>query len=373
MEKKDNKTTKLNKSNSKKVTKKDVKKVVESKDAVKVPEEEIIIKKITEKKERKIKVCRRDIIIAVIFVVIGAVVSFLIFKRAPRLKNGEQVAVSINKYSVSEQDIYNDIRTNNGLNSALRMIDLQIVKNYYKGSKDEEAQKNAEEQAETYVKQYTNYGYTEDQFYAYYGFENKEAFIEVLKGDYLLNSYFEDALKDNVSDDEINSYYEKYGIGKKVVYIFSEKNSTENLDKIRASLKKGTSIDKIVSKYEKNTSVVMNPKAEIDYSSISSYSDEVASYVKKTNASSYSKIFNDSVLGNVFVYVDSAEETPSKDDIKSEIVNAIVEKKKTDDGELYFKTFIEERKKNNIKFFDDAYSKQYDKYVESHTKSQDNK
>ena len=49
-----------------------------------------------------------------------------------------------------KQDIYNDIRTNNGLNSVLRMIDLQIVKNYYKGSKDEEAQKNAEEQAETY-------------------------------------------------------------------------------------------------------------------------------------------------------------------------------------------------------------------------------
>jgi hypothetical protein len=375
MENKDNKkksTKTLNaKKNVKKVTKKEVKEVVSKKDEIKVPEEEIIIKKITEKKERKIKINRRDIIVAVVFLIIGAVVGCLLFKRAPKLKNGEQVAVSIDKYKVSEQAIYNDIRENNGLNSALRMIDLAIAKKYYNGSLDEEAKKNSEEQAETYIKQYTNYGYTEEQFLAYYGFASKDVFIEYLTGDFILNRFFEDKLKESVSDDQVNEYYDKYGIGKKVVYIFSEKDSTENLDKVRNALKKGTSLDKVVSKYEK--SVVINAKVEVDFSSISSYSDAVASYIKKTNASSYSKVFTDETLGNVFVYIDSAEETPSKDDIRNDIITALVEKKKTEDGELYYKTFIEERKKNNIKFYDDAYSKQYDEYVKTHTQSQDKK
>ena len=142
MEKKDSKkkTTKAaSKTTTKKVTvkkpvknltKKEAKNVVAKKDEIKVPEEEIIIKKITEKKERKIKVNRRDIIVSVVFLIIGALLSLFIFKRAPKLKNGEQVAISIDKYKVTEQDIYNDIRDTNGLNSALRMIDLKIVKNY---------------------------------------------------------------------------------------------------------------------------------------------------------------------------------------------------------------------------------------------------
>jgi hypothetical protein len=376
MEKKDNKkkTTKASKSASVKIVapKKDVKKVVASKDEIKVPEEEIIIKKITEKKERKIKINRRDIIVAVVFLIIGALLGIFLFKRAPKLKNGEQVAVSVDKYKVTEQDIYNDIRENNGLNSALRMIDLAIVKKYYNGAKDEDAKSNSEEQADTYIKQYVNMGYTEEQFLKYYGFATKEEFIKYLECDYLLNLYFEDKVKEGITDDDVNEYYDKYGIGKKVVYIFSEKDSTDNLDKVRAALKKGTAVDKVASKYEKT--VVINSKVEVDYKSISSYSDAVASYIKKTNASSYSKVFNDDTLGNVFVYVDTAEDTPAKDDIKSEIVSALVDKKKTEDSELYFKTFIEERKKSNIKFYDDEYSKQYDEYVKSHTKgNQDNK
>ena len=101
-------------------------------------------------------------------------------KQIIQFKDGEQVAVSIDKYKVTEQDIYDDIRENNGLNSALRLIDLSIVKKYYNGALDEEAKKDSEEQAETYIKQYTNYGYTEEQFLAYYGFASKDVFIEYL-------------------------------------------------------------------------------------------------------------------------------------------------------------------------------------------------
>lgn len=382
MEKKDSKkkTTKTAskakvaaKKSVKKVTKKEVKEVVAKKDEIKVPEEEIIIKKITEKKERKIKVNRRDIIVAAIFLIIGVVLTLVLFKRAPKLKNGEQVAVSIDKYKVTEQDIYNDIRENNGLNSALRKIDLSIVKKYFNGSLDEDAKKKSEEQADTYIKQYTNMGYTEEQFLAYYGFTTKEDFIKYLTEDYLLNKYFEEKIQESITDQQVDEYYEKYGIGKKVVYIFSEKNGTDNLDKIRSSLKKGTDIEKVYSKYEKSTEVVINAKQEIDYSSLSSYSDAVAEYIYKTNSSSYSKVFSDETLGNVFVYVVSAEDKPSKDSIKSEIVQTLVDKAKTADSELYYKTFIEVRKKNNIKFYDDAYKTQYDEYVKAHTGNQDSK
>lgn len=367
----------MEKKESKKITTKTKAKVknikkVTKKDEIKVPEEEIIIKKITEKKERKFKVNRRDIIVALVFLVIGAVLSFFLFKRVPRLKNGEQVAISIDKYAVSEQDVYNDIKKTNGLNSALRLIDLNIAKSYFGNGVEEEAKTNAEEQAESYIKQYSNYGYTEEQFLAYYGFKYKEEFVEYLKGDYILNKYFEEKVKASITEDDINSYYEKYGIGKKKVYIFSEKDSTEVLDKIRSSLKKGTSVEKVASKYEKNSEVSIN-NTELDYSSLSSYSDEVAKYIKKTNESSYSKVFTDETLGNVFVYVVSSETTPSLDEIKESIVSSLVEKKKTDNADLYYQVFIDARNEKHIKFFDEEFKKQYDDYVKQHYSDLDNK
>ena len=363
MEKKDKKTKKTS---NVKASKKQVKNI-KVKDEIKVPEEEIIIKKITEKKEKKIKVNRKDIVIAVVFLIFGMIISLLIFKRAPRLKDGNQIAISIDKYSVSEQAIYNDIRTANGLNSALRKIDLNIAKTYFNNSLDEEAKNNAQEQAETYIKQYVNYGYDEASFLAYYGFTTKDAFINYLTEDYILNKFFEEKVKSSITEDDVNSYYEKYGTGKKTVYIFSEKDSTDNLTKIRNSLKKGTAVDKVASKYEKNTAVTINSKVEVDYSSISSYSDSVAEYIKKTNASSYSKIFTDDTLGNVFVYVVSSEDAPALDTIKENVISVLVDKKKTEDSELYYKVFIDARNDKHIKFYDDAYKKQYDEYLKSHS------
>lgn len=359
----------------KKVTKKAVK---NEKVKAEKTEEEIIIREITEKdtnkkfklKFKKIsfkKINKKDALLVLAGLVVGVIISVLFINRVPKLANGEEVVVSLKKNSYSAQDIYAELKPTNGLNTVLRLIDLDLVKNYYNGSLDEDAEKSAKEQAETYISQYTSYGYDEASFLAYYGFSDKQAFIDYLVEDYKLNQYYTEYVKSTIKDEDVQSYYDTYGIGKKTVYIFSEKDGTENLDAIRKALKNGTSVDKLVDKYDKVTAVTVNDKLEIDYSSITSYSDAVISYIKKTNAGKYSKVFKDDTFGNVVIYVSAAEETPKLEDIKSNIVDALVSQAQSKDGNLYYKAFIKLRKDNGIKFYDKDLKKQYSDYVAKYT------
>lgn len=359
----------------KKVTKKAVK---NEKVKAEKTEEEIIIREITEKDTKKKfklnfkkisfkKINKKDALLVLAGLVVGVIISVLFINRVPKLANGEEVVVSLKKNSYSAQDIYAELKPTNGLNTVLRLIDLDLVKNYYNGSLDEDAEKSAKEQAETYISQYTSYGYDEASFLAYYGFSDKQAFIDYLVEDYKLNQYYTEYVKSTIKDEDVQSYYDTYGIGKKTVYIFSEKDGTENLDAIRKALKNGTSVDKLVEKYDKVTAVTVNDKFEIDYSSITSYSDAVISYIKKTNAGKYSKVFKDDTFGNVVIYVSAAEETPKLEDIKSNIVDALVSQAQSKDGNLYYKAFIKLRKDNGIKFYDKDLKKQYSDYVAKYT------
>lgn len=359
----------------KKVTKKAVK---NEKVKAEKTEEEIIIREITEKDTKKKfklnfkkisfkKINKKDALLVLAGLVVGVIISILFINRVPKLANGEEVVVSLKKNSYSAQDIYAELKPTNGLNTVLRLIDLDLVKNYYNGSLDEDAEKSAKEQAETYISQYTSYGYDEASFLAYYGFSDKQAFIDYLVEDYKLNQFYTEYVKSTIKDEDVQSYYDTYGIGKKTVYIFSEKDGTENLDAIRKALKNGTSVDKLVDKYDKVTAVTVNDKLEIDYSSITSYSDAVISYIKKTNAGKYSKVFKDDTFGNVVIYVSAAEETPKLEDIKSNIVDALVSQAQSKDSNLYYKAFIKLRKDNGIKFYDKDLKKQYSDYVAKYT------
>lgn len=359
----------------KKVTKKAVK---NEKVKAEKTEEEIIIREITEKDTKKKfklnfkkisfkKINKKDALLVLAGLVVGVIISVLFINRVPKLANGEEVVVSLKKNSYSAQDIYAELKPTNGLNTVLRLIDLDLVNNYYNGSLDEDAEKSAKEQAETYISQYTSYGYDEASFLAYYGFSDKQAFIDYLVEDYKLNQYYTEYVKSTIKDEDVQSYYDTYGIGKKTVYIFSEKDGTENLDAIRKALKNGTSVDKLVDKYDKVTAVTVNDKLEIDYSSITSYSDAVISYIKKTNAGKYSKVFKDDTFGNVVIYVSAAEETPKLEDIKSNIVDALVSQAQSKDSNLYYKAFIKLRKDNGIKFYDKDLKKQYSDYVAKYT------
>ena len=365
MAKKKKETKKVN---TKKIKEEEIK-VVE----VEEPEEEIIIKEITEEEGKKRPFTKRDIVIAVVFLVIGIAFSIAFLNRVPKLKDGSEAVVSLKDKDYSSQELYEELKKATGLNTLLRKIDLDLVKKYYNGSKDEEIKKTAEEQAETYLKQYSSYGYTEESFLAQYGFKDKAEFVEALKEDNILTLYYNDAVKSTITDDEVKAYYTANGIGKKTVYMFSQKDTTDDLEAIRKSLKKGTDISKVVSKYKENSKVVINDKLEVDYSTITSYTSSVIENIKSTEAGKYSKVFTDSSLGNVVVYVSKAEEAPKQDDIKDEILDILVAQKQSKDQKLYYVTFINLRKENGIKFYDNELKSQYSEYIKTYTQVEDNK
>ena len=199
----------------KKVTKKAVK---NEKVKAEKTEEEIIIREITEKDTKKKfklnfkkisfkKINKKDAVLVLAGLVVGVIISVLFINRVPKLANGEEVVVSLKKNSYSAQDIYAELKPTNGLNTVLRLIDLDLVKNYYNGSLDEDAEKSAKEQAETYISQYTSYGYDEASFLAYYGFSDKQAFIDYLVEDYKLNQYYTEYVKSTIKDEDVQSYW----------------------------------------------------------------------------------------------------------------------------------------------------------------------
>ena len=84
-------------------------------------------------------------------------------------------------------------------------------------------------------------------------------------------------------------------------------------------------------------------------------------------------MFTDSSLGNVVIYVSKAEDAPKLDDIKDEILDILVGQKQSADQKLYYVTFINLRKDNGIKFYDNELKSQYAEYVKTYTTVEENK
>lgn len=295
--------------------------------------------------------------------IIGALAMSLCWpKRIAKLKNGEEVVATVGNYTVSANEIYDAIKNETAMMHILDLVDYSILVDMY-GKKDE-AETYAKEQSELIYKNYEEYyGYSKDEFLAANGYKDEKSFIEYLNHDYYYSKYYDEYMLKQITDKEVEKYYNESVSGKKKVHLYTKYDDNVDLNDIKKELDKGKSVEKVNEKYK---GVMYNGLGEITFADYADYSDEFIKNLYSLKKGETSKVFEDGNSGESLIYVESAEDKPAYDDVKDELKAMLAKKKGNEDEKLYYQAFIELREEKGLKFNDTEYKEMYDKYIKDY-------
>ena len=294
--------------------------------------------------------------------------------RIAKLENGLEPVASIDGLTVTAEDLYEDMKEIYSVNNLLDIIDNKILEEKYPETDEMNTELN--DQAENYYNMYNQYyGYSKEEFLTKNGFGSERAFIEYLRLQYRRTQYTDDYIKEQITDKEIEKYYEDkvYGdINTKHILVKvsssatdEEKKEAENLAKeIITKLNEGKSFDEVKDEYkDKITYEELGYKA-YNASLESAYMEAM----QKLENNSYTKEPVQTSYGYHVIYRINQKEKPSLKDVKEEIITSLVSEHKSEDTSVQYKALEKMREDAKLKFTDTVLEKKYETYKSQYNK-----
>ena len=289
--------------------------------------------------------------------------------RIATLKDGTQPVAEIDGYTVTANDLYEDMKDVYSISSLLDKIDNKILEEKY--PETDEMNDELKQQAESYYSAYEQY-YKMDKetFLSNNGFGSEKAFLEYLRLQYRRNKYAEDYIKTLISDKEVEKYYEDkvYGdINTKHILVKvdssasdEDKKKAEDLAKeIISKLNNGKSFDDVKEEYKDQITY-----EELGYKSYNAALEEAyKNEMKNLKDGEYSKEPVKTSYGYHIVYRIDQKEKPALEDIKDQIKEEIADEKISNDKNLYYVALDIMRENANLKFEDTVLKDKYDNYM----------
>ncbi len=177
-----------------------------------------VIDNVTPKVEKKGKcMCKLTnntpfmISICVIIILLAALIYCGFSRRIPKVKNGDEVIATLKGKKITAQDLYQELKEENGTNALINAVDEYIASKEVKITKDDE--KYVQEVVD-YYKEYANYYNTDLKTFLanYVGLSNisteKEFYDFVLK-DYKKTLAVQKFIGDKASEDDLKKYYKE--------------------------------------------------------------------------------------------------------------------------------------------------------------------
>lgn len=290
------------------------------------------------------------------------------------LKNGEEVVGKIDGKTVTANELYTSLKKQGGASTFVTMIDTYIAN---KEIKTTDAIKNeAKTQLEQLKTQYTSAGQDFSSALKNAGYAGEDAFLEVLILDAKKNKVVQNFLKKNVSDDEVNDFYEANITGEITArHILVKPNVNDDMseeDKTKEKQKAKKEAEDLIkqlkdgAKFEdlakKNTDDEGSKENGGLIENITSDSVVEPFYVALTKLKDgeYTNEPTESSYGYHVILKVSQKEKPALKDVKDDVIDKIISKKIEDDSDLSKKTWIEIRKKYKLEISDSEIKKGYD-------------
>ena len=294
--------------------------------------------------------------------------------RIAKLENGLEPVASIDGLTVTAEDLYEDMKEIYSVSNLLDIIDNKILEEKYPETDEMNTELN--DQAENYYNMYNQYyGYSKEEFLTKNGFGSERAFIEYLRLQYRRTQYTDDYIKEQITDKEIEKYYEDkvYGdINTKHILVKvsssatdEEKKEAENLAKeIITKLNEGKSFDEVKDEYkDKITYEELGYKA-YNASLESAYMEAM----QKLENNSYTKEPVQTSYGYHVIYRIDQKEKPALEDVKEEIITSLVSEHKSEDTSVQYKALEKMREDAKLKFTDTVLEKKYETYKSQYNK-----
>lgn len=296
-----------------------------------------------------------------------------------KLSDGKEIIASVDGKDFVADDLFDELKEQYGSNNLLNMVDKYIISKEVKD--DSDAKTKAKENLESIRSQYESAGYEWETVLTQYGYSNEDELLNELTTSIQKENVAKQYLKDNLTDAEINEYYENQVYGTYTVkHILikpattdsmtdEEKSAAEDAAKAKAQevidkLNNGEDFTSLVKEYSEDTGSVDN-EGLVENFTKGDVDDAFFTETNNLKNGEYSKEPVKSSYGyHVILRVSSTDKKALKD-IKDEVMEKIVENKLSDDSTLYTKTWVDIRKKYNFTINDTTLKNAYEKTINS--------
>ena len=289
--------------------------------------------------------------------------------RIATLKDGTQPVATIDGMTLTADELYEDMKDIYSVSSILDKLDTKILTDKYPDT--DEMDDEVTSQAENYYKAYEQYyKMSKEDFLKQNGFNTEKKFLEYLKLNNRRTKYVKEYTENEVTDKEINKYYEDkvYGdINTKHMLVKvdssasdDDKKEAENLAKeIISKLDEGKTFDEVKEEYKDKITY-----EELGYKSYNAALEEAyKNEMKNLKDGEYSKEPVKTSYGYHIVYRIDQKEKPALEDIKDQIKEEIADEKISNDKNLYYVVLDKMRENANLKFEDTVLKDKYDNYM----------
>ena len=289
--------------------------------------------------------------------------------RIATLKDGTQPVATIDGMTFTADELYEDMKDIYSVSSLLDKLDTKILTDKYPDT--DEMDDEVTSQAENYYKAYEQYyKMSKEDFLKQNGFNTEKKFLEYLKLNNRRTKYVKEYTQSEVTDKEIDKYYEDkvYGdINTKHMLVKvdssasdDDKKEAENLAKeIISKLDEGKTFDEVKEEYKDKITY-----EELGYKSYNAALEEAyKNEMKNLKDGEYSKEPVKTSYGYHIVYRIDQKEKPALEDIKDQIMEEIADEKISNDKNLYYVVLDKMRENANLKFEDTVLKDKYDNYM----------
>ena len=297
-------------------------------------------------------------------------------KKTTKLKNGEEVVVSVKGKKISADELYNEYKEKYGSSILINLVDEYIVEKEYPDNKAAKEYANA--QIASMKKQYEAMGSNWEDVLNQYGYTEEMLTNEYIT-DYKKKEVAKKYIQKDITDKEIEEYYDKEIYGnytvKHILISPDVSSNASDKDKEKAkekALKEAKEVIKklddgekwkdLVKKYSDDKGSVKDEGLIKDFTK-GDVVDEFFDATLELKDGKYTKEPVESTYGYHIILKVSNTKKPSLKKSKEKILNEISTNKLNNDDKLYNNTWIKIRKDYKLNITDSKLKSSYNKSI----------
>lgn len=294
--------------------------------------------------------------------------------KVPQLKDGSELVIELDGLTMTAEEFYQKLKDNYGTNTLINSIDELLLNKVYETDSD---LKTKIESQITAMKEQWGSDF-EDAISYYYGVSTEKQLYNYIEMAYKREMAVEDYAKDQITEDDINKYYEEKAIGDiKASHILitsdatddmtdegkekAEKEALKTAKEIIKKLDNGEKFEDLAKEYSKDSSA--SDGGNLGYFNRGEMVSEFEDAAVELKVGEYSKTPVKTQFGYHIILKTEQKDKPELKEIKEEIIDTLADEliSNTDNITAFALDWI--REENNLKIYDSELKIKYDHYM----------
>lgn len=303
--------------------------------------------------------------------------------KVPKLENGQDIILEFADGNITVDEFYQTLKDKYASSMIVDIIDTYLLNKKYKTTAEETKAINEQISSikTAITSQYNNEVTFEQYIEYYYGISTEAKFKEYLSLNYKRNLAIEDYVKDNITDDEINKYYEQKTVGDiKASHILITPDVTDTMtddEKTKVQNDALVQAKEIVSRLNNGEKFATLAKelsddkgsaengGDLGYFNTGTMVEEFEDAVIKLEVGKYSAEPVKSSFGYHIILKVDQKEKPALAKVKDSIIQSLSEDKLSADNALKVTAMIKFREKNGLVIHDDNLKSLYESLMDN--------